>query len=128
MLGYQPYSSELQPFERLTAKDTASYKDFDYKVLENKTMYSTIKCHNRAGLFSSKSSDGVKISVTAPSLTNAKLSIIPLSITEYHAGNHYQSNINNVRLQWSGFAEFTGINQFKVLLEIWLHSLNFSKR
>ena len=61
----------------MTAKDTVSVKDFDYKVLESKTMYSTIRCHNRAGLFSSKSSDGVKISVTAPSFTNAKLSIIP---------------------------------------------------
>ena len=91
-------------------------------------MYSTIRCHNRAGLFNSKSSDGVKISVTAPSFTYAKLSIIPLSTTKYHAGNHYQSNINNVRLQWSGFADFTGFNQFKVLLEIWLHRLNFSKR
>ena len=104
----------MQPFERLTNKDTAAYKDFDYKVLENKTIYSTIRCHNRAGLFSSKSSDGVKISVYPPSITNAELSIIPLSITEYQAGNHYQSNINNVRLKWSGFEDFTGIEQFKV--------------
>ncbi|XP_078321865.1 uncharacterized protein LOC111103999 isoform X3 [Crassostrea virginica] len=114
-IGYQPQGIELQSFERLTNKDTAAFKDFDYKVLENKTIYSTIRCHNRAGLFSSKSSDGVKISIHPPSITNAELSIIPLSISEYQAGNHYQSNINNVRIQWSGFEDFTGIEQFKIM-------------
>ena len=108
----------MQSFERLTNKNSAAFKDFDYNVLENKTVYSTIRCHNRAGLLALKSSDGVKISVYPPSITNAELSITPLSTTEYQAGNHYQSNINNVRIRWSGFEDFTGIEQFKVNLKI----------
>lgn len=65
-------------------------------------------------MFSSKSSDGVKISILPPSITNAKVKTIPLSITEYKAVNNYQSNVNNVKVQWSGFEDYTGIEQFKV--------------
>lgn len=113
-IGYQPQGIDLQTFYRLGAGEYLASKDFDYSVLESKTIYSTVRCHNRAGLFSSKSSDGVKISVLPPSITNAKVTAIPLSITEYKAGFHYQSNVNNVRIQWFGFEDYTGIEQFKI--------------
>lgn len=113
-VGYQPQGVELQAFQRIKIFESIAFKEFDYRVLENKTIHSTIRCHNRAGLFSSKSSDGVKISVQHPSIRNAKISVIPLSITEYQAWSHYQSKIQNVRIQWSGFDDYTGINQFKV--------------
>ena len=113
--GYQESGSDLQTFEKLATTDNIAFKDFNYDILENKTIYSTIRCHNRAGLFSSKSSDGVKISIYPPAMNNAEITIIPLSITEYQAGNHYQSDIYNVRIQWSGFEDFTGIEQYKVL-------------
>lgn len=113
-LGYQPQGIDLQTFYRLGTGEHLASKDFDYSVLESKTIYSTVRCHNRAGLFSSKSSDGVKISILPPSITNAKVKTIPLSITEYKAGNNYQSNVNNVKVQWSGFEDYTGIEQFKV--------------
>lgn len=104
----------MQTFQRLKLEESSAYKDFNSSVLEGQTIYSTIRCHNRAGLFSSKSSDGVKISVRHPSIRNAKIAVIPLSITEYQAWSHYQSKIQNVRIQWSGFDDYTGINQFKV--------------
>lgn len=113
----------MQAFQRIKIFESIAFKEFDYRVLENKTIHSTIRCHNRAGLFSSKSSDGVKISVQHPSIRNAKISVIPLSITEYQAWSHYQSKIQNVRIQWSGFDDYTGINQFKVY--IWI---SFFKR
>nr|XP_034332757.1 uncharacterized protein LOC105327902 isoform X2 [Crassostrea gigas] len=115
-VGYQPQGVELQAFQRIKIFESIAFKEFDYRVLENKTIHSTIRCHNRAGLFSSKSSDGVKISVQHPSIRNAKISVIPLSITEYQAWSHYQSKIQNVRIQWSGFDDYTGINQFKITI------------
>lgn len=96
-VGYQPQGVELQAFQRIKIFESIAFKEFDYRVLENKTIYSTIRCHNRAGLFSSKSSDGVKISVRHPSIRNAKIAVIPLSITEYQAWSHYQSKIQNVK-------------------------------
>lgn len=113
-VGSQPQGVELQAFQRIKIFESIAFKEFDYRVLENKTIYSTIRCHNRAGLFSSKSSDGVKISVRHPSIRNAKIAVIPLSITEYQAWSHYQSKIQNVKIQWSGFDDYTGINQFQV--------------
>lgn len=113
-VGYRPQGAELQNFQRLKPEESLAYTDFNSSVLEGQTIYSTIRCHNRAGLFSSKSSDGVKISIRQPSVKNAKATVIPLSITEYQAGSHYQSNINNVEIIWSGFEDHTGIKQFKV--------------
>ncbi|XP_061176006.1 uncharacterized protein LOC133184957 [Saccostrea echinata] len=62
-IGYQPQGTDLQTFEKLPYRETFVVKDFDYSVLENRTIFSTIRCHNRAGLSASKSSDGVKILV-----------------------------------------------------------------
>ncbi|XP_061177042.1 uncharacterized protein LOC133185758 [Saccostrea echinata] len=62
-IGYQPRGTDLQKFEKLPYKETFVVKDFNYSVLENRTIFSTIRCHNRAGLSAFKSSDGVKISV-----------------------------------------------------------------
>lgn len=106
----------MQTFQRLKLEESSAYKDFNSSVLEGQTIYSTIRCHNRAGLFSSKSSDGVKISIRPPSVKIAKATVIPLSITEYQTGSHYQSNINNVKIIWSGFDDNTGIKQFKVYI------------
>ncbi|XP_062576068.1 uncharacterized protein LOC134237945 [Saccostrea cucullata] len=61
-IGYHPYGTDLQTFEKLPYRETFMVKDFNYSVLENRTIFSTIRCHNRAGLSASKSSDGVKIS------------------------------------------------------------------
>ncbi|XP_062606252.1 uncharacterized protein LOC134268062, partial [Saccostrea cucullata] len=113
-IGYQPQGIELQTFERLTSKDTVVSRDIEYNMLVNRTIYSTIRCHNRAGLLASKSSDGVKISIRPPSISHAKITVLPMSITEYQASSHYQSTKSNVRIQWSGFEDFTGIEKYKI--------------
>ncbi|XP_061176007.1 uncharacterized protein LOC133184958 [Saccostrea echinata] len=113
-IGYQPQGIDLQTFEKLEPRETLAFKDFNYSVLENRTIFSTIRCHNRAGLLASKSSDGVKISIRPPSIAHAEVTVLPMSITEYQAGFHYQSIKNNIRIQWSGFEDFTGIEQYKI--------------
>ncbi|XP_056015772.1 uncharacterized protein LOC125675332 [Ostrea edulis] len=114
-IGYQPQGIELQTFERLITKETFFSKDFEYSLLENRTVYSTIRCHNRAGLSTSKSSDGVKISIRSPSVDHAEVVVLPMSITEYQAGSHYQSVKNGVKLRWSGFDDYVGIEQYRII-------------
>ncbi|XP_065943774.1 uncharacterized protein [Magallana gigas] len=112
-IGYQPQGIELQSFIRIS--EGKGYQDFDYSLLENKTIYSSIRCHNKAGLTSTKSSNGVKISNRPPSVRHATLEVVPLSVTEYTGRDHFQSMTSNLRIQWSGFEDFVGIEQYKIL-------------
>lgn len=114
LLGYQPQGIELQSFIRIS--EGKGYQAFDYSLLENKTIFSSIRCHNKAGLTSTKSSNGVKISNRPPSVRHATVEVVPLSVTEYAGRDHYQSMSSNLRIQWSGFEDFVGIEQYKVRL------------
>ena len=83
-------------------------------MLENKTIFSSIRCHNKAGLSSTKSSNGVKISNRPPSTKHATVEFVLLSVTEYPGREHYQSDAHSLRLIWSGFEDFVGIEQYRV--------------
>ncbi|XP_078322971.1 uncharacterized protein LOC111122905 [Crassostrea virginica] len=116
-IGYQPQGIELQSFIRLAEHQEKAYQEFDYSLLENRTIFSSIRCHNKAGLSSTKSSNGVKISNRPPSTKHATVEAMPLSVTEYAGRGHYQSVANNLRLMWSGFEDFVGIEQYRVLFQ-----------
>lgn len=113
-LGYQPQGIELQSFIRVAEHQEKAYQEFDYSLLENRTIFSSIRCHNKAGLSSTKSSNGVKISNRPPSTKHATVEAMPMSVTEYAGRGHYQSVANNLRLMWSGFEDFVGIEQYRV--------------
>lgn len=86
----------------------------DEDIISQKTVYSTVRCHNNAGLFSTATSDGVTISEIPPSSENAVITIIPQSITEYSSGDNYQQDKTSVRMKWSGFVDQFGIMSFVV--------------
>ncbi|XP_061193435.1 uncharacterized protein LOC133201664 [Saccostrea echinata] len=113
-IGYQPQGVELQTFEKVPVSEIVLFKDFDYNLLANRTVYSTIRCQNRAGLITSKSSDGVTISTLTPSVAHSEVVVLPMSVTEYQANVHYQSVKDSVRIKWSGFTDSVGIDQYKV--------------
>ncbi|XP_062616047.1 uncharacterized protein LOC134277752 [Saccostrea cucullata] len=113
-IGFQPQGIELQSFVHISESLRTTFTDFPYSKLANRTLFSTIRCHNRAGLTSSRSTNGVKISIRHPSIRHAEINIIPLSNTEYPATNHYQSVTNNIRIQWSGFEDYVGLEQYKI--------------
>jgi hypothetical protein len=56
----------------------------------------------------------VKISNHPPSIKHANVDVISLSETEYPGKEHYQSVTDNVRIQWSGFEDYVGIEQYRV--------------
>ncbi|CAG2188627.1 unnamed protein product [Mytilus edulis] len=61
----------------------SAYKEFPYSVLIGRTIYTTLTCENNAGLISTKSANGVKISNQPPSTASAVVETMPLSMTEY---------------------------------------------
>lgn len=114
--GTQPNQVDIQAFENVPVSDYLAFRDFDYSVLQGKTIYSTLRCENNAGLLSSMSSNGVKISHDAPVVTNAVVESMPLSVTEYKAQTNYQSVTDRIRLKWTGFSDHIGIQQYKVTI------------
>ena len=73
-----------------------------------------LRCRNNAGLQSSLSTDGVKISNHSPNTTYAKVEIIPQSLSEYDAKGHLQCDTSLVRLKWTGYTDLTGIDSYLV--------------
>ncbi|CAG2198380.1 unnamed protein product [Mytilus edulis] len=112
-VGFQPYGNELQSFKKSTELKSATVT-VDEDIISQKTVYSTVRCHNNAGLFSTATSDGVTISEIPPSSENAVITIIPQSITEYSSGDNYQQDKTSVRMKWSGFVDQFGIMSFVV--------------
>lgn len=66
----------------------------------------------------------MKISNHPPSIKHANVDVIALSETEYPGKDHYQSIKDNVRIHWSGFEDYVGIEQYRVRLVIAIE-LNF---
>ncbi|KAK3101903.1 hypothetical protein FSP39_007221, partial [Pinctada imbricata] len=116
-IGYQQDGIELQSFQTIPPGVNVVYKDVSYSFLYQKTIYTTIRCHNKAGLITSSSSDGVKISNEAPSSNNSVVRPIPLSITEYQARENFQSNTSEIRMTWSGFYDHIGIKQYQMKVQ-----------
>lgn len=119
--GTQPNQVDIQTFENVPVTDYLAFRDFDYSVLQGKTIYSTLRCENNAGLLSSMSSDGVKISHDPPLVTSAVVKSVPVLVTEYKARTNYQSVTDRIRLKWTGFTDHIGIQQYKVTIHGYMH-------
>lgn len=111
-LGYQPGGNDLLPYTEVTS--TTAYKEFPYSVLIGYTIYTTLKCENKAGLSSVMSSNGVKISNLPPTATSAVVQTLPLSLTEYSPRDSYQGVNDRIRLKWTGFDDNIGVERYKV--------------
>lgn len=74
----------------------------------------TLRCHNNAGLFIKKSSDGVTITDSPPSIQNAFVTFLDQPITEYQSKENVSGNTSSVRLKWMGFEDKSGLDSFFV--------------
>ncbi|CAG2233139.1 unnamed protein product [Mytilus edulis] len=111
-IGYHSGGSDLLPYTEVTS--TTAYKVFPYSVLIGYTIYTTLKCENKAGLSSVMSSNGVKISNLPPSATSAVVQTLPLSLKEYSPRDLYLGVNDNIRLKWTGFDDHIGVERYKV--------------
>lgn len=111
-IGYKPGSTELLNYTVITTK--SGYRDYDYSVLLGHVIYTTLTCENNAGLSSTKSSDGVRISNLPPSTSTAEVEIIPVTSTEYNSREGFQGVTNTMKIKWSGFTDSIGVETYQV--------------
>jgi len=93
--GFKPFGYELQNFTRIIVNtNTGTLQDVPYSSLENKIIYSTIRCHNKHGLKTDKSSNGFRVLNKNPVSTSAQVHVAPSSTTVYNAKAHYQVSLS----------------------------------
>ena len=117
--GIQPYGNELQAFTKtVNLKSTSTV--FDENILAMTTIYTTVRCHNNAGLYTTATSDGLTISEVPPSSDDAVITILPISKTEYDANKYHQRDSTKIRMKWSGFTDRFDIMSFVVSINKYL--------
>ena len=100
------------PFTVVTT--TTAFKEFPYSVLQGHTIYTTLKCENKAGLTSVMSSNGVQISNDKPSTATAEVKLLSIPATENTPRDSYQGVTNNIRLRWTGYTDDIGVETYMV--------------
>ncbi|VDI63401.1 Hypothetical predicted protein [Mytilus galloprovincialis] len=116
-VGYQPYGNEIQTFQQLASGVKRISKVFSSGQVSMQMIHVTLRCKNEAGLQSSKSSNGVKISSLPPNTTSAEVQILPHSLTEYNPRYHYQGDTSSIRVKWTGFEDLTGLDSYLLTLQ-----------
>ncbi|KAK3083351.1 hypothetical protein FSP39_020593 [Pinctada imbricata] len=115
-IGYSSHGIEIQPFMTISSFSGAVTIGIDQA--EGHTIYSTIRCTNKAGLVASNSSDGIKFSHMAPNASQAQITHIPLSTTQYRPLDGFQGVNNTIKLYWSGFTDTLGITQHVIYVDL----------
>ncbi|CAC5407072.1 unnamed protein product [Mytilus coruscus] len=111
-VGYQPFGNDVHTFQELNEGVKRTSKVFPSSQISMQMVHVTLRCRSKAGLRSSKSSNGVKISNLPPNTTTAEVEILPHSLTEYNPRNHYQGDTSYVRVKWTGFEDLTGVDSY----------------
>jgi hypothetical protein len=124
--GIQPYGNELQAFNKTVNLKSASTV-FDENIISMKTIYTTVRCHNNVGSYTTATSDGLTISEVPPSSDNAVITILPISKTEYGTSDYHQRDPTKIRMKWSGFTDRFDIMSFVVSIDkylqlAWIHN------
>jgi hypothetical protein len=114
ILGYQQYGNEIQAFQKLPLERKLISKIFPTDQISMQMVHVTLRCRNKAGLQSTLSSNGVKISNLPPQTTSAEVEILPHSMTEYNCRDHYQGDITKLRVKWTGFTDMAGLDSYMV--------------
>ena len=123
-LGYQPYGNEIQTFQKLPYGRKLISKIFPSHQISMQMVHITLKCRNKAGLQSTLSSNGVKISNLPPQTTSAEVEILPHSMTEYNCRDHYQGDITKLRVKWTGFTDMAGLDSYMVRINVFSFVIN----
>ena len=77
-------------------------------------VYVTVQCENNAGFRSSKSSNGVAILTSGPSVQSAALHGLTPSDTVYDTRDNTQPNANTKSVSWDGFYDPLGVVKYEV--------------
>ncbi|VDI08651.1 Hypothetical predicted protein [Mytilus galloprovincialis] len=126
-VGYQPYGNEIQTFKHLSNGVKIISKVFPSSQVSMQMIHVTLRCKNEAGLQSSKSSNGVKISSLSPNTTSAEVQFLPHTLTEYNPRDHYQGDTSSIRVKLTGFEDLTGLDSYLLTFQSHDKSTQISK-
>ncbi|XP_052082402.1 uncharacterized protein LOC127720030 [Mytilus californianus] len=126
-VGFSEFGNAIQAFVRIPTDLSSVSKVFDHSLLASRNVYVTLRCHNKAGLHTKKSSDGVTISNSPPSIQNAQVQILDQPITEYRSKQNFHGNTSIVRLKWMGFEDKSDLDSFHVEFENQKKPVSLSK-
>ncbi len=77
-------------------------------------MYVTVRCQNKAGLVTEKSSNGVVVLISGPSNLSAVLRVLPLNVSHYATRDTTQFMTNTSLVAIEGFYDPVGVTSYQV--------------
>ncbi|KAK3612504.1 hypothetical protein CHS0354_024474, partial [Potamilus streckersoni] len=116
-IGTKPGETDLHNFTRAEHGIWTVSQELQIYEVKDKTIYMTVRCENGAGLVTSRSSDGVRIVLSAPSANDLEISIMGISKSVYLPRDLFHGDASAVRIRWSGFRNDLGIEMCEVTLE-----------
>ncbi|XP_078573997.1 uncharacterized protein LOC144860568 isoform X2 [Branchiostoma floridae x Branchiostoma japonicum] len=111
--GLSPGSTEISHFQPTDSFSSTS-KNLTGLIHHGQTVYTTVRCHNHAGLESQAVTDGVTLVTSPPDSTAAELRVASPSQTPFPAEDRYQSAPEQLRFFWEGFSDEAGIDHYEI--------------
>jgi len=112
-LGTTPTTHDLQDFKPTAKLDSATV-NLAGKVSHGTTVYASIRCHNKAGLHSVSTSDGVTMVLSKPLANKARVYVIGTSTSQYPVQDNHQAITDVLHVGWDGFQDNAGIKKYWV--------------
>ena len=104
----------VQRYTRLSKDTFAGRLDLGKPATAGRKYYVTVRCHNRIGLSTFKSSNGVIIVKDAPSADSASVTVVVPAYSPYPRRGLYQTEKKSLRVAWDGFYDALGIARYEV--------------
>ncbi|CAH1259452.1 Hypp2286 [Branchiostoma lanceolatum] len=111
-LGLSPGSGEVHQFTQQPSLYSATF-DLSGHLTHSNTVYSTLRCHNYAGMTSHLTSDGVTIVTQPPNSDHAIVETMSETQSYYPSRAFHQSTDDVIHLSWGGFFDVTGIRNYQ---------------
>ncbi|XP_053399140.1 uncharacterized protein LOC123523172 [Mercenaria mercenaria] len=111
-IGTSKGDTSIQTFLNVDINSRNAYKKLS--TVPDVSIFSTIRCKNKAGLTSIEYSDGVKILKDAPSVNEVILELMTTSATQFQPRSMYHGNSSEIKFRWTGFRRNEGINSYIV--------------
>ncbi|XP_078575732.1 uncharacterized protein LOC144861635 [Branchiostoma floridae x Branchiostoma japonicum] len=111
--GLSPGSAEISHFQPTDSLSSSS-KKLTGLIHHGQTVYTTVRCHNQAGLESQAVTDGLTLVTSPPDSTAAALRVASPSQTPFPAEDRYQSAAEQLRFSWEGFSDEAGIDYYEI--------------
>ncbi|KAI8486117.1 hypothetical protein Bbelb_362170 [Branchiostoma belcheri] len=111
-LGLSPGSGEVHQFTQQPSLYSATF-DLSGQLTHGDTVYSTVRCHNYAGMTSHVTSDGVTIVTEAPNSDHAIVETMAEPQSYYPTRASHQSNDDVIHLSCEGFFDVSGIRNYQ---------------